>query len=146
MKAIFILSVLLALSFAAFNNPWATCDDAPADSLIQPLNSTFIKNAAGLTFTINFCAKAKDTLSIAGYSIYIFVDDSHFAVAGGTKYSGSLLVSTGQEFCYNIAWFGSFIFPANYTFQVQLKDDDKNSLNCLNTTLIVPSHSNQLSF
>jgi len=146
MKTLLILSALLALSFAAGNNTWATCDAAPADTLIQPLNATIIKNDTAIRLTVHFCGKAKENISIHGNSIYYFYNDSKFAVGGQETYSGSLPIGRGQEFCYNSTMGGYFTFPGNYTFQAKLKDDDKKSLNCINATLIVPPGSNQLVF
>ena len=146
MKTLIILSALLALSFAAGNNTWATCDAAPADTLIQPLNATIIKNDTAIRLTVHFCGKAKENISVHGASIYHFINDSQFAIGGDTMYSGSLPVSAGQEFCYNVTTVGFFDFPAKYTFRVQLKDDDKNNLNCVNATMIVPPKPTQLDF
>ena len=146
MKTLLVLSALLALSFATSNYTWETCNTAPNDTYIQPINATL--NITGLKATINYCGKAKENMSIHGYSMYTFIDDSKFAIGGGESSGGSLPISTGQEFCYESTDFGSYTFPANYTFQIKLKDDEKNNLNCLNVTLTVPfpKEAKQLAF
>jgi len=141
MKAVIIFAALLALSFAS---DWATCNTAPNDTYIQPLNVTLTKNETSPKLTVHFCGKSKENIHIHGYSIYTFVDDSKFAVGGDESYSGSIPINAGQEFCYDIITFGYYIFPANYTFRVQLKDDDKNNLNCLDATMIVKGKDNTL--
>ncbi len=137
MKAVIIFSALLALSFATYTTEWATCNRGPNDTYIQPVNVTLNYNQTDNRVTIHFCGKAKENILFSGNSLDTFINDSEYSLSGGSNsFSPAKPFNAGQDFCYDIIEFGFYNFQANYTFQVQLKDD-KKSLNCLNATMIV---------
>ncbi len=147
MKTLLLLSALFALSFAASTTQWATCDAAPADTLIQPINVTLIRDEKEPKITITLCGKAKENIHIHGNSIQVFIAGHQYVFEEHRLYYGwgSKLINAGQEFCHDSLSIGYYDYPADYVFKVNLRDDNDQDLNCFNVNMTVQK-STQLSF